>query len=142
VIVAITPAIRDFLVQLDELVDGKGWPALAREIVTVGFGDAAALVRLPHAHDDARDLELQVDDHQVIVTYHPEHVAFTSRDEALRFLEMLGDGRVELHVRRGILWTTMSSYRDGMQQPFRRTRMPWLALRPRAEVVRFGFVEF
>jgi len=33
-------------------------------------------------------------------------------------------------------------HRDGMQQPFRRTRMPWLALHPRAEVVRFGFVEF
>jgi hypothetical protein len=139
VIVAITPAIRDFLVQLDELVDGHAWPGLDREIVTVGSGDAAVLVRLPHAHDHARDLELQVDDHQVTVNYGPENVAFTSREEALRFVEMLGDGRVELHVRRGMLWATMSSYRDGLQQPFRRTRMPWLTVHPRTEVVRFGF---
>jgi hypothetical protein len=137
--VAITPAVRDFLVQLDDLVDAHPWPALAREVVSVGTGDTQALVRLPHAHDYARDVEVLVDDRQVTVNYGPEHVAFTSRDEALRFVEMLGDGRVELHVRRGMLWTTMSSYRDGLPQPFRRTRMPWFALRPRTEVVRFGF---
>jgi hypothetical protein len=139
--VAITPAIRDFLVQLDDLVDARAWPALDREIVTVGSGDAAALVRLPHTKDSTRDIELVVDDRQVTVTYAPEHVSFTSREEALRFVEMLGDGRVQLHVRRGLLWTTMYSYRDGLAQPFRRTRMPWMTLRPRTELIRFGFAD-
>lgn len=139
---AITPAIRDFLVQLDDLVDAHAWPGLDREIVTVGAGDAAVLVRLPHAHDKARDVELVVDDRQVTVTYAPEHVSFAGsggRDEALRFVEMLGDGRVQLRVRRGLLWTTMSSSRDGLALPFRRTRMPWPTLRPRTEVIHFGF---
>jgi len=140
--VAITPAIRDFLVQLDDLVDAHAWPGLDREIVTVGAGDAAVLVRLPHTHDKARDVELVVDDRQVTVTYAPEHVSFAGsggRDEALRFVEMLGDGRVQLRVRRGLLWTTMSSSRDGLALPFRRTRMPWPTLRPRTEVIHFGF---
>ncbi len=137
---AITPAIRDFLVQLDDLVDAHAWPALDREVVTIGSGDAATLVRLPHVDDHARDIEAQIDDRVVTVTYGPEHVTFTSRDEALRFLEMLGEGRIELRIRRGPLWTTMQSYRDGLEQPFKRTRMPWPALRPRTKVVRFGFV--
>ncbi len=137
--VAITPAIRDFLVQLDDLVDAHTWPALDREIVTVGSGDAAVLVRLPHAQDSARDVELVVDDLEVTVTYAPEHVSFTSRDEALRFVEMLGDGRVQLRVRRGLLWTTMYSYRDGLVRPFRRTRMPWPTIHPRTVVIHFGF---
>ena len=34
---------------------------------------------------------------------------------------------------------TMESYRDGLAQPFRRTRMPWPALPPRAERRSFGF---
>jgi hypothetical protein len=140
--VAITPTIRDFLVQLDVLVDAHAWPGLDREIVTVGAGDAAVLVRLPHTRDKARDLELVVDDREVVVTYAPEHVSFTGsggRDEALRFVEMLGDGRVRLRVRRGLLWTTMESYRDALAHPFRRTRRPWPALRPRTEVIHFGF---
>ena len=138
----ITPAIRDFLVRLDDLVDAHAWPGLDREVVTVGAGDAAVLVRLPHAHDHARDVELVVDDREVTVTYGPEHVSFSGsggRVESLRFVEMLGDGRVQLRVRRGPLWTTMSSYRDGLARPFRRTRMPWPNLRPRTVVLPFGF---
>ena len=37
-------------------------------------------------------------------------------------------GRVELEITHGLLWTTMRSYRDGQQIPFRRTRMPWPSL--------------
>jgi hypothetical protein len=33
----------------------------------------------------------------------------------------------------------MTSYRDGLAVPFRRTRMPWPTLRPRTERRRFGF---
>ena len=61
----------------------------------------------------------------MIVRYAPEAVEFTSRDEALRFIEMLADGRVVLELQRGPLWTTMRSYRDDLVLPFRRTRMPW-----------------
>jgi hypothetical protein len=134
-----TPAVREFLVLLDELVDAHEWPKLNREVVTVGSGDAEVLVRLPHAADDARDIELEIDDRTVTVIYEPERIEFTSRSEALHFIEMLGDGRVELKVHHGLLWTTMNSYRDGLNRPFRRTRMPWPSLRPRTEHLPFGF---
>jgi hypothetical protein len=137
--VTITPAIRAFLVQLEDLVDTHEWPALDREVVTVGTGDAAVLVRLPHSQHHERDLALEVDDHKVIVVYGPERIAFTDSDQALRFVEMLGDGRVELHVHRGLLLKTMRSYRDGLERPFRRTRTPVPSLRARTEIRHFGF---
>ena len=52
---------------------------------------------------------------------------------------MLCDGRVELEIAHGLLWTTMRSYRDGQTIPFRRTRMPWPTLRPRTERRAVGF---
>jgi len=136
--VSLTPRIRDFLVRLDELVAAHDWPELDRDAMHATTGDAAALVHLRHREVHARDVEVEVDDRRVVVRYPPEHVSFTSRDEALRFIEMLGNGRVELEIQRG-LWTTMRSYRDGLALPFRRTRMPWPALRPRTERVHFGF---
>ena len=59
------------------------------------------------------DIRVEVDDHLVKVAYLPERIPFTSREEALRFVEMLCDGRVELEIEHGLLWTTMRSYRDG-----------------------------
>ena len=107
--------------------------------MTVTSAATSALVRLPHAHDNARDLELEVDDRTVVVRYAPDEISFTSRDEALRFVEMIGDGRVELVIKHNLAWTTMESYRDGLAQPFRRVRMPWPTLRPRIERIPFGF---
>ena len=123
---------------LDELVADHSWPNLDREAMVAAPGDQAALVPLRNIHDHALDLEIEVDDHRVVVRYPPEHVTLTRRDEALQFIEMLGDGRVELAIKRG-LWTTMRSYRDGQTIPFRRTRMPWPTLRPRTERKQFGF---
>jgi hypothetical protein len=136
--VSLTPRIRDFLVSLDDLVAARDWPDLDRDAMRANPGDAAVLVHLRHRQDHARDVEVEVDDHRVVVRYPPEHISFTSRDEALRFIEMLGDGRIELELQRG-LWTTMRSYRDGLALPFRRTRMPWPTLHPRTERVQFGF---
>ncbi len=136
---ALTPRIRDFLVQLDELVDARAPADLDRDAVTVTTGDAVALVRLPHTLDPSRDLEIEVDDRRVRIAYTPERIMFTSRDEALRFVDMLLSGRVELEVSHGLLWTTMRSYRDGLARPFRQTRMPWPSLRPRTERRRVGF---
>ena len=135
---SLTPRIRDFLVSLDDLVAAHDWPELDRDEMHPNPGDAAVLVHLRHRRDHARDVEVEVDDHRVVVRYPPEHVSFTSRDEALRFIEMLGDGRVELELQRG-LWMTMRSYRDGLALPFRRTRMPWPTLHPRTDRVHFGF---
>jgi len=59
--------------------------------------------------------------------------------DALRFIEMLCDGRVELEITHGLLWTTMRSYRDAQTIPFRRTRMPWPSLRPHTERRAVGF---
>jgi hypothetical protein len=137
--VSLTPSIRDFLVHLEDLLDRRPPPGLQRDAVTITTADAAALVRLPHRADHDRDVEIEIDDRQVVVAYLPERVAFTSPDEALRFVEMLCDGRVELEIVHGPLWTTMRSYRDGQSIPFRRTRMPWPTLRPRTERRRVGF---
>jgi hypothetical protein len=119
---SITPAIRAFLVQLEDLLDAQGYGGNP-EITDI---DTAAFVKLT-------DIELEVDDKSVVVRYRPEEIRFTKRDEALQFIEMIAAGRVELEVRRGVLWTTMCSYRDGQNIPFRRTRMPWMTLRPRTE---------
>ena len=114
--------MREFLVRLDALLETKG-PGVEPVVTTAR---AIALVKLGV-------VELEVDDRRVVVRYPPEHVEFTSRDEALQFLEMIADGRVELEVSHHLLWTTMRSYRDGQAIPFRRTRMPWPTLRPRTE---------
>jgi hypothetical protein len=137
--VSITPTIRDFLVQLEDLLDRSPPAGLDRDAMTITTGDAVALVRLPHVSDHDRDIEIEIDDHRIKVAYLPERVTFTSPDEALRFVEMLCAGRVDLEIVRGPLWTTMRSYRDGQDIPFRRTRMPWPSLRPRTERRRVGF---
>jgi hypothetical protein len=135
----LTPAIREFLVRLEDLVDARSWPDLDRDAMTVTTAHSNALVRLPHSTNHARDVELEVGERTVVVRYAPDEISFTSRDEALRFIEMLGDARVELIVRRNLGWTTMESYRDGIARPFRRVRMPWPTLRPRVERKPFGF---
>jgi hypothetical protein len=137
--VSLTPTIRDFLVRLEDQLDQNPPAGLQREDMTITTGDAAALVRLPHESDHARDVEIEIDDRRVVVGYPPERVVFTSPDEALRFVEMLCAGRVELEITHGLLWTTMRSYRDGQTIPFRRTRMPWPSLRPRIERRAVGF---
>ncbi|MDP9331802.1 MAG: hypothetical protein M3Q30_00620 [Actinomycetota bacterium] len=136
---SLTPTIRAFLVQLEDLLDRDPPPGLRRDAMTITTADAAALVRLPHVADHDRGVEIEIDDRHVVVAYPPERVVFTNSDEALRFVEMLCDGRVELEIVRGLLWTTMRSYRDGQAIPFRRTRMPWPSLRPRTERHAVGF---
>ncbi|HWS45417.1 MAG TPA: hypothetical protein VN636_06125 [Acidimicrobiia bacterium] len=136
---ALTPAIREFMVRLEHLLDVKAPPGLDRASVAVTTANAVALVRLPHVSDRRRDVEVEITDRHVVVRYAPEHISFTSRDEALRFVEMLCDGRVEIEVSHHLLWTTMRSYRDGQALPFRRTRMPWPTLRPRTERRPAGF---
>jgi hypothetical protein len=137
--VSLTPTIRDFLVRLEDQLDRDTPTGLQRDAMTISTGDAVALVRLPHASDHDRDIEIEIDDRRVKVAYLPERVVFTDTEEALRFVEMLCAGRVELEIVRGPLWTTMLSYRDGQTVPFRRTRMPWPSLRPRSVRRRVGF---
>jgi hypothetical protein len=137
--VSITPKIRDFLVQLEDLLDRTQPPGLQRDSMTIATAESSALVRLPHVSDHDRDIEIEIDDHRVVVAYLPERVIFTSPTEALRFVEMICAGRVELEIARGPLWTTMRSYRDGQAIPFRRTRMPWPSIRPRTERRAVGF---
>jgi hypothetical protein len=129
--VSITPTIRDFLIQLEVLLDRLQPAGLQREATTIAAADTSALVRLPHRTDHDRDIEIEIDDRHVVVAYLPERISFTDQSEALRFIEMLCDGRVELEIAHGPLWTTMRSYRDGQAIPFRRTRMPWPSIRPR-----------
>src|SRR5262245_5001382 len=105
---AVSPRIREFLDELDVLLDGKDWPELDRDAVTMRPGDQAALVVLPH-RGAGLGFELEVHDQDVWVHYGPERIKFTSKDEALRFVEMLGDGRVVLIVRRSPVWTSMQS---------------------------------
>jgi hypothetical protein len=137
--VSITPKIRDFLVELEELLDRLEPPGLRRDAISVAPAETSALVRLPHRTDHDRDIEIEIDDRRVVVAYLPERIPFTSQAEALRFVEMICEGRVELEIARGPLWTTMRSYRDGQAIPFRRTRMPWPAIPPRRVRRKVGF---
>lgn len=134
-----SPLVRDFLVRLEDLLDAKDLPALDRDAVTVTEGRDTSMVRLVHP-DDRLTLVLVIEDKTVTVSYGPEHIAFTDRDEALQFTEMLLDGRVELVVDHYLVGRTLRSYRDGLAVPFRRTREPWLSLRLRTEHFHFGFV--
>ena len=135
-----TPAVGDFVAQIEELLATADWPALDHAAVAVTTGHTSALVVLPHRRDPRLNVELEIDDRQVKISYGPERIPFSRRDEALRFLEMLGDGRVELVVARSPVWTSLRSYRDGLALPFRKTSEPWLNLRFRTERLRFGFV--
>ncbi len=131
--------MRDFLVRLEDLLDTKDLPALDRDAVTVTEGHDASMVQLVHP-DDRLTVVLVIEDKEVTVSYGPEHIAFTKRDEALEFTEMLLDGRVELIVDHYLVGRTLRSYRDGLAIPFRRTREPWLSMRLRTDRFRFGFV--
>ena len=135
-----TPAVGDFVAQIEELLATADWPALDHAAVAVTTGHTSALVVLPHRRDPRLNVELEIDDRQVKISYGPERIPFSRRDEALRFLEMLGDGRVELVVARSPVWTSLRSYRDGLALPFRKTSEPWLNLRFGTERLRFGFV--
>ena len=84
-------------------------------------------------------IECEIDDRAVRIAYGAERIQFSRRDEALRFLEMLGDGRVELVVQRNPVWTALRSYRDGLAFPFHKTGHPWPNLRFATERHRFGF---
>ena len=137
--VMLTPTIRDFLDELEGLLDSKDWPGLDREEVSVTSIHHTARVELPHRDPDGLGIELEVHDQSVKVAYLPEHVTFTRRDEALKFVEMLGDGRVVLVVRRSPVWTSMQSFRDNLALPFRKTSEPWLNLKFRTEHRAFGF---
>jgi hypothetical protein len=124
----LTPRIRHFIVELEELIDRTDSPGLDRDRVEVTTGDAIALVRLPHRIGDEHDVEIQVDDHTVIVSYGGEPVHLRDRAFALQFVEALLTGRVDIDVYRGVFWRTTRSYLDGSPSPFLVTRMPSPAL--------------
>jgi hypothetical protein len=137
--VEITPATRAFLIALEDLLDERAWPRLDRGAVAVHPGRDCVGVVLAHRDDPDLALDLTVSDDMVVVQYGVEHQHFTDQGEALRFVEMLGDGRVRLVVTRSVLCNRIRSYRDGEDLPFARTLEPWLNLRPRTETRRFGF---
>jgi hypothetical protein len=137
--IPLTPRIRDFLVELEDLLDRADAPGLDRNRVEVTTAHAAALVRLPHRGDPTRDVELQVDDHNVVVSYGGEPLHLRDRAFALRFVEAMLNGRIDIEVQRGLLWRTTRSYLDGSPRPFLVTRMPVPALSPRTERRAVGF---
>ena len=136
----VTPMIRDFLVQLEELLDRTVAPGLDRERVEITTADAVALVRLPHVAGRDRDVELEVQDRVVVVSYGGEPLHLRGeRGFALQFVEALLGGRVDIEVQRGWLWRTTRSYLDGSPRPFLVTRMPVPTLSPRTDRRRVGF---
>ena len=138
---AVTPLIRDFLVQLEDLLDRTAAPGLDRERVAITTADAIALVTLPHRGGADRDVELQVQDRLVVVSYGGEPVHLRDRAFALQFVEALLSGRVDIEVHRGWLWRTTRSYLDESPRPFLVTRMPVPSLTPGTERRRVGFGE-
>ena len=120
----VTPMIRDFLVSSRTSSTAPTRPELDRDRVAITTADAIALVRLPHRTDPARDVELQVDDRVVVVSYGGEPLHLRDRAFALQFVEALLAGRVDIEVQRGLLWRTTRSYLDESPRPFLVTRMP------------------
>jgi hypothetical protein len=120
----LTPRIRDFLVELEELIARADSPGLDHERTTINTAHAVALVRLHHRTATEQDVELEVDDHRVIVAYGGEPLHLRDRAFALQFVEALLTGRVDIEVHRGLFWRTTSSYIDGSPRPFLVTRMP------------------
>jgi hypothetical protein len=138
----VTPMIRDFLVQLEDLLDRIPAPGLDRDRVEITTADTAALVRLPHVGGADRDVELEVQDRLVVVSYGGEPLHLRGeRGFALQFIEALLAGRLEIEVHRGWLWRTTKSYIDERTRPFLVTRMPVPSLSPRTERTRVGFGE-
>jgi hypothetical protein len=131
--------IRDFLVELEQLLDQAAAPGLDRERVAITTGDSAALVRLPHLAGADRDIELEVQDRVVIVSYGGEPLHLRDRGFALQFVEALLAGRVDIDVHRGLLWRTTRSYLDESATPFLVTRMPIPSLSPHSTRRRVGF---
>lgn len=139
---ALTPLIRDFLVQLEDLLDRTAAPGLDRKRVEITTGDSAALVRLPHVAGADSDVELEVQDRLVVVSYGGEPLHLRGgREFALQFVEALLSGRVDIEVHRGWLWRTTKSYLDGQPRPFLVTRMPIPSLSPSTERRSVGFGE-
>jgi hypothetical protein len=136
---AVTPLIRDFLVELEDLLDRTTAPGLDRERVKITTADAIALVTLPHIDGSERDIELQVQDRLVIVSYGGEPLHLRDRAFTLQFVEALLAGRVDIEVRQGWLWRTTRSYLDESRVPFLITRMPIPSVSPHTERKRVGF---
>ena len=136
---SVTPMIRAFLVQLEELLDRTDAPGLDRDRLTISTADTAALVRLAHRAGSDRDVELQVEDRVVIVSYGGEPLHLRDRTFAMQFVEALLAGRVDIEVHRGFLWRTTRSFLDGSARPFLVTRMPVPCWSPRSERRRVGF---
>ena len=136
---AVTPMIRDFLVQLEELIDRTDAPGLDRDRMAISSAHTVALVRLAHRSGPDRDVELQVEDRLVVVSYGGEPLHLRGRAFALQFVEALLTGRVDIDVHRGYLWRTTRSYLDESPRPFLVTRMPIPSLSPRSERRRVGF---
>src|SRR5262249_13712780 len=122
--VPLTPRIRDFLVELEDLIDRTNAPGLDRDRIEITTADAIALVRLPHRPAPARTAELQVDDQQVVVSSGGEPLHLRPRAFALQFVEAVLGGRVDIEVQRGLLWRTTRSYLDDSPRSFLVTRMP------------------
>jgi hypothetical protein len=135
----VTPLIRDFLVELEELLDRTAAPGLDRDRAEITTADAIALVTLPHVGGTDRDVELQVQDRVVVVSYGGEPLHLRDRAFALQFVEALLSGRVDVEVHRGWLWRTTRSYLDGSPRPFLVTRMPVPSLTPNTQRRRVGF---
>ncbi len=133
--------IREFLVRLEELLDQTVAPGLDRDRVTITTADTATLVRLAHRDGADRDVELQVQDRVVIVSYGGEPLHLRDRGFALQFVEALLAGRVTIEVHRGLLWRTTRSFLDDAPQPFLVTRMPVPSLSPGSQRHRVGFGE-
>ena len=131
--------IRDFLVQLEDLLDRSAAPSLDRDRVKIATADGIALVTLPHTDGTDRDIELQVQDRLVIVSYGGEPLHLRDRAFALQFVEALLGGRVDIEVRQGWLWRTTRSYLDESRLPFLITRMPVPSVSPSTERRRVGF---
>ncbi|MDZ4826508.1 MAG: hypothetical protein SGJ13_08585 [Actinomycetota bacterium] len=129
------PAIREFLDRLHQMLDGSERPLVDRDHIEVTTHDTEARVVIPHREPDQPGIEIEVGERYVFVTWTPERQRVTGYDDALRVIEALLDGRVELVVTEHFVYRKRCSSIDG--RLFLTTRMPALTFRSGTERRRF-----
>ncbi len=132
---SLTPAIREFLDRLEELLDAVERPAVDRGRVEVVGHDTEARVVIPNRDPALPGIELEVGERFVFVSWPPERQRVAGHDDALKVIEALLDGRVELVVTEHFVYRKRVSSIDG--RPFLVTRMPALTFRSSTDFRRF-----
>jgi hypothetical protein len=134
--VALTPAIREFLDRLHELLEAQDRPTVAVERVDVTIAEGGTRVVVPPRDPAGYGIEIELHGREVRVVYKPEHQLFVDHHaEALDLVAAFLDGQIELSWNRVWIANVYRTYRDG--RLVRTAWVPTLTLRSSTERRRY-----